>query len=169
MARALEHMPAAREALYEGEVSASAVGQLVAAREANPEEFSRAENVLVEAARRLPVRELKGAVAHWRDLADASGCAKEERERYERRGLHVSPTFEGMVRVDGSLDPETGQTLMTALRSITDGWARSASEDSRSPAQRRCDALGEIARGWLQRTDRPEVGGERPPSPSRWT
>lgn len=101
VARALEHMPSVREALYEGEVSPSAVGQLAAAREANPEEFSRAEDVLVEAARRLPARELKRAVAHWRDLADASASVREDRARFERRGLHVSPTLEGMVRVAG--------------------------------------------------------------------
>src|SRR5947209_16351909 len=40
-ARALEQMPAVVEALYEGEVSSSAVGQLVAAHEANPSEFAR--------------------------------------------------------------------------------------------------------------------------------
>src|SRR5438552_3824477 len=55
MARALEEMPAAREALVEGEVSTSAVAELVAAHDANPQEFARAEGVLVDAARTLPV------------------------------------------------------------------------------------------------------------------
>jgi len=48
-ARALEAMPAVREALYEGEVSTSAVGQLVAAQEASTEEFSKSEETLVDA------------------------------------------------------------------------------------------------------------------------
>ena len=162
-ARALEAMPAVREALYEGEVSSSAVSQLVGAHEANPEEFSKSEGVLVEAARTLPSRDLRRAVARWRDVVDAEAASRADRERWGRRGLHVSPVPGGMVRVDGLLDPESGETLITALRSITDAWARKGPHDDlRTPAQRRCDALGEIARGWLDRSDRPVLGGERP-------
>src|SRR6266568_3536833 len=101
MARGLEQMPATREALLEGEVSRAAVGQLVAAHEANPEEFSGAEETLVEAARSLSVRDLKKAVSHWRDLVDQEGAERDAEERLGRRQLHVSPTFGGMVRVDG--------------------------------------------------------------------
>src|SRR5439155_25666366 len=86
----------------------------------------------------------------------------EEQERFERRGLAVSPLIDGMVRVDANLDPETGQSLITAISCITDHWARSGEQDRRTPAQRRCDALGEICRGHLDRGDRPVVGGERP-------
>jgi hypothetical protein len=161
-ARALEHMPQVREALYEGEVSPSAVGQLVAAQEASPEEFSRSEDTLVDAARTLPVRDLRRAVSHWRDMVDQDAARGADQQRYDRRGLHASATLEGMVRVDGNLDPETGETLLTALRSVTDTWARSGQEDPRTPAQRRCDALGEICRQWLDRTDRGVVAGERP-------
>src|SRR5438270_226041 len=42
LARALEEMPATREAMAEGEVSGAAVGVLVAAQEASPAEFSKA-------------------------------------------------------------------------------------------------------------------------------
>jgi hypothetical protein len=162
MARALEEMPAVREALAEGEVSSSAVGTLVAAREANPEEFSKSEEILVEAARSLPVRDLKRAVDHWKSAVEPEAELREERERFDRRVLRVSPTFEGMVRVDANLDRETGQCLITALRSVTDSWVRSGGEDDRTPGQRRADALGEICRGHLDRPDRPVVGGERP-------
>ena len=78
------------------------------------------------------------------------------------RRLHASRTFGGMVRVDGDLDPETGETVLTAIRAVMDHEARSGAEDSRSPAQRRADALGEVCRQWLDRSDRPQVGGERP-------
>jgi hypothetical protein len=67
-----------------------------------------------------------------------------------------------MVRVDGDLDPETGETLLTALRAVMDAEARSGSPDGRTAAQRRADALGEVCRGWLDAGDRPEVAGERP-------
>jgi hypothetical protein len=162
LARNLEEMPATKEALAEGEVSASAVAQLVAAREAHPEEFARAEDTLVQAARTLPVRDLRRAVEHWRSVVEPEAMLREEAERFERRGLHVSPSFEGMVRVDANLDPETGQSLITALGAVTDAWVRSGTEDSRTPAQRRADALGVVCSGWLDRSDRPTVGGERP-------
>jgi hypothetical protein len=45
---------------------------------------------------------------------------------------------------------------------VLDAEARSAVEDRPTPAQRRADALGELCRQWLDRSDRPSVGGERP-------
>jgi hypothetical protein len=72
-------------------------------------------------------------------------------------------SFLGMVRVDGDLDPETGETLLTALRAVLDAEARSRGRDDlRTPAQRRADALGEICRQRLDLADRPTVAGERP-------
>jgi hypothetical protein len=115
----------------------------------------------VEAARTLPARVFRRSVEHWKEQVDAAGTRVAEAERFERRGLDVTPTGDGMVRLDGSLDPETGGTVMTALRSVTAGWARHG-DDSRSPAQRRADALGEICRGFLDGSWSGEAGMERP-------
>jgi hypothetical protein len=67
-----------------------------------------------------------------------------------------------MVRVDGDLDPETGESLLTALDAVLDAEAKSRKGNPRTPAQRRADALDEICRGWLDSADRARVGGERP-------
>jgi hypothetical protein len=68
-----------------------------------------------------------------------------------------------MVRVDGDLDPETGETLLTALSAVLDAESRSrGKDDERTLAQRRADALGEICRQWLDLAERPSVAGERP-------
>ena len=68
-----------------------------------------------------------------------------------------------MVRVDGDLDPETGQTLLSALQAVMDTDAKSRREpELRNPAQRRADALGEICRTWLDSSGRPAILGERP-------
>jgi len=160
-ARALEEMPVTAQALASGEVSSSAVAVLVAGREAHPEKFARAEAMLVQAARSLQIRDLTRAVAYWRQAADAERADREADRAFERRRLHVSPTLEGMVRVDGDLDPETGQVLITALRCVEDTWAR-GTDDRRTSTQRRADALGDICRWWLDASDRPEVAGERP-------
>lgn len=162
-ARALEQMPATREALAEGEITRSAVRVLVVAREADPEAFAPAEGTLVDAARRLGVRDLRRAVAYWRQAVDHVRGAQQEERLHQLRRLHVSPTLGGMVRVDGDLDPETGQTLITALRCVQDADVRSGdTPDLRTSAQRRADALGEICRNWLDDAERPLVGGERP-------
>ncbi len=162
LSRALRGMPATSDAFGSGEVSSEAVGMLVGAREAAPEAFSEAEHMLVDAAMALPARELRVAIAYWRQAADACGAEERARRIYEGRHLHVSPTIEGTVRIDGSLDPESGQTVLVALHAVQDAWARDGSEDSRTAPQRRADGLTELCRAWLDRSDRPEVAGERP-------
>jgi Domain of unknown function (DUF222) len=66
MARVLEAMPVAAEALSSGDVSSSAVSLLAQARESAPDAFSRSEPSLVDAARTLPVDELRDTVTAWR-------------------------------------------------------------------------------------------------------
>jgi Domain of unknown function (DUF222)/HNH endonuclease len=102
-------------------------------------------------------------VAHWRQRLDwEQGLKDSERLRGQRR-LSASTTILGMVRLDGDLDPETGETLLTALRDCLHAdRLHQDRDDSRTPAQRRADALGEICRRWLNSSDRPLLGGERP-------
>ena len=163
MARGLERMPESRRALEEGDVSMSAVRVLASARETDPEAFSRSERELVDAARIHTMGDLQKVAAYWRQAAEREAALDGDERLRERRRLHASVTFLGMVRVDGDLDPETGETLLTALRAVMDAEARSPAEgDARTPAQRRADALGEVCRGWLDLGDRPEVAGEKP-------
>jgi hypothetical protein len=160
----MEAMPETRRALASGEISGSAARVLVAARDSDHEAFEEAESLLVDAARRHEVRDLQRAVAYWRNGVESRQAleAREDSLR-ERRQLQVSPTVFGMVRIDGDLDPETGETVLTALRISVDAATRSGDpDDRRSPAQRRADALGEICRQWLDSADRPRVAGERP-------
>jgi hypothetical protein len=162
-ARALEEMPETLRALDEGELSMSAVRILVAARDADPSAFQRCEKELVEAARIHSMNDLQRVAAYWRQAVEREQALEGEEKMRERRRLHASVTFLGMVRVDGDLDPETGETLLTALRAVLDAESRSSREDDdRTPAQRRADALGEICRQWLDLGHRPSVGGEKP-------
>ena len=132
-------------------------------READPELFSRDEEVLLEAARTHSIADLQKVAAYWRQRVERERDEEGPDALHERRKLHASVTYGGMVRVDGDLDPETGESLLTALRAVLDAEARTRTEDDRrTPAQRRADALGEICRGWLDRADRPSVGGEAP-------
>jgi hypothetical protein len=156
MARALEAMPVAAEALASGDVSSSAVSLLASAREEAPEQFTGSEEPLVDAARTLSVDHLNDVVARWRhehvdDAAD------------DRQELSLSPTLGGRGRLAGDLNAETTQVVITTLRAVQDAEVRSNDRtDTRSPARSRADALGELCRQWLDSQDRPVVAGERP-------
>ncbi|MFN2544696.1 MAG: DUF222 domain-containing protein, partial [Actinomycetota bacterium] len=162
MARALEEMPETVAALEAGEVSMSAARALVAARETDTEAFARGERELVDAARLQSIRNLEKVCAYWRQAVEREHALEGEERLKEHRKLHASVTFFGMVRLDGDLDPEAGELLLTAIDAVIDTWARSGLADERTPAQRRHDALVEIIRQWLASRDRHEVGGELP-------
>lgn len=160
LARALDQMPRTRDAIERGEVSLAGARVLAFARDVDPEAFASVEDSLVEAARIHSVSDLGRVAAYWRQAVEAAEAGEGALRR--RRRLHTSISLEGMVRVDGDLDPETGETVLTALGAVMDAEVRSGAEDGRTPAQRRADALGEVCRQWLDRSDRPSVAGERP-------
>src|SRR5207253_10728386 len=100
---------------------------------------------------------LQRIAGYWRQAVEQEQALDGEEKLRARRRLHASVTFLGMVRLDGDLDPETGETILTALRAVLDAESRSRDEDDdRTPAQRRADALGEICRQWLDLADRPD-------------
>ena len=163
LARAMQAMPQAAEACAAGELSDAAVAILASARQSHPEAFARCEEALLQAARTLAVPGLRSVVAYWQQAQDLDLAEREEDERFGRRRLHASPTLGGMVRVDGDLDPETGQTLLSALQAVMDVDAKTRYEpELRNPGQRRADALSEICRTWLDSSERPAILGERP-------
>jgi hypothetical protein len=147
-------------ALAAGELSAAHAAVLAAGTAELPAHTTvEAEPVLLEAARRLDPRRLRRVLAHLRAVADPDAADAEQQRRHDRRGLWLASTWEGMLAIQGLLDPEAGQTLLAALEPL----ARPAeAEDGRSGWQRNADALAELARrsleaGWLPRT-----GGVRP-------
>jgi hypothetical protein len=163
LARALEAMPATRRAWEEGVISRAAVRLISDARSADPVVFARMETHLVDAARRHSIAELQRVLAFWRERVEREREPEGSERLHAHRHLHASATLGGMVRVDGDVDPETGESLLTALRAVLDTDARSRDrDDTRTPAQRRADALGEICRQWLDGGARPVVAGERP-------
>ncbi len=161
VAKALAGMPATAAAYGDGDITYPAVRALTDAYRAHPEVFIEHEKTLVAVARSLGARPLKMAVDYWRQAIDEASALDDANRRYESRRLHVSVTMGGMVRLDGDLDPEGGEVVITALGSITDREAR-ATDDKRTPAQQRSDALVEICRQWLDRGETARVGGEKP-------
>jgi Domain of unknown function (DUF222)/HNH endonuclease len=161
-ARALFRGPlaATAAALTSGELSPAHATVLAASTHDLPAQVAaEAEPVLLDAARRLDPPRLRQAVAHLRRVADPEGADRQAERQQERRGLWLASTWEGMVAVNGLLDPEGGQTLLAALEPL----ARPASaDDPRSGSQRRADALVELARRQLEGGRLPQGGGVRP-------
>ena len=163
LARAIRQMPRTARALTRGEISGSALELLARAREVDPPAFEAAEPELVEAATRHSIAGLSRVLTSWRLLADAARGGDPDERLRARRNLYISSLLDGMTRVDGELSPEGGEYLQTAVTAVLDAEAHSReATDMRSPAQRRADALEEICRAFLDRSDRPSVGGERP-------
>jgi Domain of unknown function (DUF222)/HNH endonuclease len=148
------------QALTDGELSVAHAQVLASGTDSLPEHVTaEAEPVLVEAARQLDPGRLRRLLGHLLQVADPDGADRDRERRHARRGVWLAPTFEGMVALDGLLEPEAGQTLLAALEPL----ARPAdATDTRSGSQRKADALCELARRHLEGGRLPQTGGVRP-------
>jgi hypothetical protein len=161
-ARALFRGPltATAQALTDGAISAAHARVLADGIQNLPDHLTvEAEPVLVEAASRLDPPRLRRVLGHLRLVADPDNETSRTEQRHARRGLWLAPTWDGMVAIDGLLEPEAGQALVAALEPL----ARPAdAADTRSGGQRRADALAELARRSLESGRLPLAGGVRP-------
>ena len=160
-ARALEEMPATAGAFEAGGLDVPRVRMLVEARETAPDLFARDEAVLVKAVGGLSAADSRRVVDYWVQAAAPEGAADAEERAYQRRCLFVSPAWAGTVRIDGVLDRASGAVVQTALETLTDPGNLDPS-DTRTPAQRRADALVDLCRDYLDHGNTPVSGGRRP-------
>lgn len=86
------------------------------------------------------------------------GARGRDEQLHERRRLYLSPVLDGAFVLNGALDAEGGATVLAALTAL----AGPTPEDERTPAQRRADALVELARRALDGGELADTGGERP-------
>lgn len=100
------------------------------------------------------MRDTYRAIEYWKQAADPGAAPDDVEHRFERRRLHASVMLDGMLRIDGVIDPEGSSIFVTALRSITDSQQLDA-EDTRTPAPRRADALTDICGFCLENADTP--------------
>jgi hypothetical protein len=161
LGRALRHMGGVEAAWLAGEIGEAQVRLLAGARTpATAECFARDESMLVEQARTLGYGAFARCVAYWGQLADPEGTDRSAAARFAARRLHLSETFDGSWALDGLLDPINGAIVAKALGAIEQeffqaDWAEArersgedvrASHLARTPAQRRADALVEMAK-----------------------
>ena len=118
-----------------------------------------ADPVLAELARHLDPPGLRRAVAQLVQAADPDSADRTHQRHHERRGLWLSPTWDGMVAVDGLLEPEAGHLVQAALEPLA---RPGEAGDDRKGSQRTADALAELCRRALEAGQLPKTGGVRP-------
>lgn len=158
--RHLRHLPVAAAAFEEGEITSAHLDALGALRRAGTEaNLARDEALLVTHATRLRFEHFVRALAYWDQLADPDGTEAAAEARRARRDVYLEASISGMYLGQMTLDPISGSIVATELERIEHelfkaDWARAreslgqdpALEDLvRTPAQRRADALVEMA------------------------
>ena len=160
LARSLRNLPGSERAWLAGDLTGAHVNQLARVRnEQTAEAMDRDEDLLVSQAKSLPFGALYRAVAYWRQRADPNGAEADQADKEEARSLHLSRTFQDMWALDGLLDPIGGTVLADELKRLDQilfsaDWAEAKErlgreptviDLRRTPAQRRADALVEMA------------------------
>lgn len=158
-ANSLVEMPRTAEAWRSDQLSTDQVRHLITAHDTNPDIFGEHEQTLVDAVERLGIFDTARTVTYWRQAVNEPAFERDAAGLREQRRIHLSSTFEGMGRIDGWLDPEGLEIVKMALDAAT---APPGQRDHRTPAQRRADALVDLARQTLDQGDLPETGGEKP-------
>ena len=161
LGRTLRHLPVAEAAWLAGELGEAQVAALVRARTpATSEAMERDEELLVGEAIRLRFDSFVRVLGYWSQHADPDGTEDDAATGRAARRFHLSQSFENMWWGDLVLDPISGAILSKALARIDNelfeaDWAEArarlgdgatTSDLARTPAQRRADALVEMAR-----------------------
>jgi hypothetical protein len=158
-AAVLDQLPALMAAAQRGEVSGEHVARVTAlVEDVGIGPVRAADQVLAELAASARPAEVGAACDRIRAHVDPDGAEPDPEAVLQRRGVTLARSGD-MVRLRGQLDPEAGAVVMTALDAL---MAPPAPHDERSAAQRRADALTELARLPLGRDLLPVVAGARP-------
>lgn len=162
MGRSLERMPITARLARSGAITPSGLRMLTSARNDHPHDFTDHEGVLADAATYLGPKDLRRAIRYWRQQIAYPDAVTEAEDKKRRRRLSCSQTWDGMWSVSGTLDPESGHVVATALRART-GSAALDPDDHRTAGQRSADALVDVCRFSLDHDDTIETSGGTKP------
>jgi hypothetical protein len=159
-ARALRTLPAIAEAWAAGEIDRTHLATLLAARTPRTGAALDAEHeLLLGHARRSGFKDFKRRCDQWEAHADPDGADQAGEHDHAAREVHLTQSFQGMWFGRMTFDPINGQIVDHTLREIEAElfeaeWATAKAELgrdpkvhelARTPAQRRADALVEMA------------------------
>jgi hypothetical protein len=155
----LESMSIVADALSKGEISYQSASVICHLRVKLGEKVDGLdEEQWIGFARQHSVKDLGWIAEHYRYAVDPDGFDRDTEESYDQRFLDISE-MNGKFHISGVLDREAGAALKTAI----DGVAkRRGQDDSRTPKQRRVDALTEIVYHAMDEGKLPQHNGVRP-------
>jgi hypothetical protein len=173
LARRLRSMPATAAALAAGDISAAHARRLsTLAAPDTAEAFAHAEAFLVGQARTMRWADFTRACAYWLREARQPGEDDRDRADHEHRNVSLHDGLRGTGLLSGELTPVGKATVRSALDRIErelfeadwvaaraeHGEAATVADLARTPAQRRHDALVEMA----NRSATAPADGKRP-------
>jgi hypothetical protein len=159
-ARAMRDLPAVETAWRGGEIDRAHVSTLLGVRTARTEKaFERDHETLLHGARTIGFVDFKAACDRWELIVDVDGAEQGADDERSAREVHLNQTFGGTWFGKLRLDPVSGEIVRTTLQIIEKelfdaDWAAAKErlgreptilELDRTPAQRRADALVEMA------------------------
>ncbi|MFK7916432.1 MAG: DUF222 domain-containing protein [Ilumatobacter sp.] len=157
LADRVRHMPIVNATFAAGDLAESKLRLLTQAWSDDvAEAFARDEKMLRDWAVTLPFKDFRFVLDTWRMRAAPDREATTAQEQFDSRALHLSKLMDGVGVVDGVIDPEGFALLREAIRALS----QPVDGESRSAAQRRADALVEMARVTLRTLD-PAPGKKR--------
>ena len=160
--RALSELDALADASLSGMVPMSSVRVVTGIAHRHRTAFDGHGDVLVDAATYLSTRDLRRAADCWEQQVAPEYTEGDLKHRHDLRGVSVNQTVDGMWRLSGDLDPESGHVINAAIHALADP-ANTDPYDVRTPRQRRADAVTEVCRFWLDRNDTAVTSGGTKP------
>src|SRR5258706_2817679 len=155
----LESLPLVAEALSRGEISFQSTSVICHLREKLGDKVDGLdEEEWIGFAHQHSVKDLGWIAAHTRYAVDPDGFERDTAESYDKRFLDISE-MNGMFHISAVLDPEAGAALKSAIDGVS---KRRGQDDSRTPKQRRVDALTEIVYHAMDEGKLPQRNGVRP-------
>jgi hypothetical protein len=167
LARMVGLFPAVEKAFTAARLTADqALAVVNALVEVPPELRDTMEGLLIEhasTATPLVLARLTDTLLAELDVESGADRAEARRQRrLAQRGIDLDATFEGAGSLAGTLTPDVHDALRLALDAIDPASGRTA-DDERTPRQRRHDALGALARHYLDNVETVSaINGERP-------
>lgn len=139
-------------------ISSDEADLMFRAAERMPDTYPDAENLLLELVGD-GVDATRQVLDYWRSDVDLPGVELEIERQLERRHFDLTRRHNGMLAGRFELPRLEGEGLLVALDALTPPPIEG---ESRTTSQRRADALGDLARSFLDGSESPTVGGERP-------
>ena len=131
-AEVLDEMPGLRSAVDAGEVPLANAERLAdAAKLTDPEAVDSAADLLAQ-AKELPPDQFAREASAWTQRHQPDHGHEDYLQKRRRRYLKTWKQQDGMVRLDGLLDPETGTRICSRLQSAAEALHRQDQQSARS-------------------------------------